>query len=268
MQQKTYYFKKYFSNSEYSEYSDFSESLVNINILPIQSINHTFLDTISQNYSSLFIPKNSLDDLDKLLTSFNLMNYKEDFLSLITIIQSTFLLYNEEYEGALHEDFIKEKKEFENLIKVLEIYLFGSKKELYPISFKFFSKKTQIIKNFFLIDDIYKAILKYYNLDKENFQVRTQEILSEYNNNFNFKKGGDFIKSESIKILFNFLKEKVINISDNKALKFCGILLHICQIPSNNNKNDIMIGDIKDTLVVIDHENLRHYINDRTKFFT
>jgi hypothetical protein len=262
MQQKTYYFKKYSSDSTYF---DFSENLVHINILPIQSINLTFSDNISQNYSSLFIPQNSLNDLDRLLNYFNLINYREDFLSLITIIQSTFILYSEKFEGELHEDFLKEKKEFKNLINVLEIYLYGSRTELYSVSFKFFSKNTQTVKNFFLIEEIYKAILKYYNLDKENFQVRKQEILSE-DNNFNFKKGGDFIKSESTKTLFTFLKETVINITDNNALKFCGILLHICQIPSNKNRNDIMIGGIKDTLFVIDHQNLRHYIDNRPNF--
>ena len=119
--------------------------------------------------------------------------------------------------------------------------------------------------NAFFINN-YSLILFGEDSNKENFQVGTQEILSKHNN-FNFKKGGDFIKSESVKTLFNFLKEKDINISENNALKFCGILLHICQIPSNNNKNDIMVGDIKDTLVIIDHENLRHYINNRPKFF-
>jgi hypothetical protein len=243
--------------------------LVNKTILSLQNVKFTIFNEPTESFSSLTIPKTSLDDLIALLNNFKLNKFEDDFLTLIAIIQHNFILYDEKFEGNLYEDFLKDKEAFKSLMNVLEIYLFDEKKELNSISFKFITKKTITLKNFFIVDDIYKVFLKNYGLNKKNFQSRKQELLTDYySTNFNFKKGGDYVISQSIKALFNFLQEKNIDITDNDTLRFCGVFLHICQIPSNKKNDDVMVGDIENIIKTIDPKNLRHYINDRPIFFT
>ncbi len=69
-----------------------------------------------------------------------------------------------------------------------------------------------------------------------------------------------------VQALFDFLKAHTDSISDNKALKFCGVFLHICQIPSNRKSNDIAIEKIEDALFLIDHQNLMHLKNGRLSY--
>lgn len=265
MAENVYELKKYVGSSNYINFAE------NLNTEKITTLQHLKLlmsdsEEIKINAEFIRLPENSILNLKELLTYFGLAKFKNEFLSFISIAQSTYLLYNEKVEGKEIQDFLSEKKDLEILFDALESYLFQSRKELHSISFKFQTKPTISIKNFLVIDDIYKSLLQYYSLTKDNFQEKKFNLINEFTNPFNYKKGGQFVVMNLIKCLFQFIKQEINDISDNKALKFCGVYLHICQIPSNRKSDSIAIEGIENSLHLIDHQNLMHLKNGRLNF--
>lgn len=260
---KTFKLKKYTKDSTYTE---FESELISIEILPLKEITFILFDeSFNTSKSIIQLPKTSLNHLEKLLQEFNLESYINEFLTLVALTQKNYLLYNDELDSDLHKDFIDEKKD---LIKLLDVinHSFSNKKDLHSISFKYNSNQSKTIKNFFVLDEIHEALAKYYDINKSNFSKKKGE-LTKLTNQFNYKKGKDYIKSKVVISILTFLEKKHPGISENQSLKFCGIFLHICQIPSNNNHPIIEIGNIKDSLELIDHQNIRHYKNQRFNFF-
>lgn len=252
-----------------SNYIDFTEDLITKNIIELKHIKFELPEintTITVGSKQLKLPDKSYQNLKNLLEYFYLKAFEEEFLSFVSISQSTYLTYNKKFEGELEECFLKERKGLEKLLKVLELYLFGSKKKLHSISFKFKREPTQTINNLFVLDDIFNVILSSYKLTEDNFCARKKDILNN-TNIFNFKKGGQYIIMKITQNLFTFLKKYANGISDNEALRFCGVLLHICQIPSNKKSDDITVENIEDSLKLIDHQNLMHLKNGRLKHF-
>lgn len=262
MGDKTYKLKKYVDKSSYV---DFSCVLINKEINDLKHIEFNLFEESNQfkseskvQYDFLTLPKKSYEDLLSLLDYFELKSFETEFLSFISITQSTYLLYDNDPETKLYHDFLNLKKDLKKLIEVLELYLFRDKDEHYSISFKQNTGSATTFKNAFLLNHIYESIVQYFEINKDNFQTRKEEILSEHAATFNYKKGGKFVIIKSVKALYDFLKTQKENTSDNELLRFCGVFLHICQIPSNSNSEDLSIGEIEDSIKLIDHQNLRH----------
>lgn len=259
---KTFKLKKYTKDSTYTE---FESELISIEILPLKEITLILFDeSINTSKSIIQLPKTSLNHLEKLLQEFNLESYINEFLTLVALTQKNYLLYNDDLDSDLHKDFIDEKKD---LIKLLDVinHSFSNKKDLHSISFKYKSNQSKTIKNFFILDEIYKALAKYYNVSESNFTKKKNELI-KLTNQFNYKKGKDYIKSKVVISIFSFFENNYPDISENQSLKFCGVFLHICQIPSNNSDPVIEIRNIKHSLELIDHQNIRHYKNQRFNF--
>ncbi|MBE7633151.1 hypothetical protein F7642_02250 [Tenacibaculum finnmarkense genomovar ulcerans] len=260
---KTFKLKKYTKDSIYTE---FESELISIEIFPIKEITFILFDEVINTSKSIIqLPKTSLNHLEKLLQEFNLESFTNEFLTLTALTQKNYLLYNDKLDNNLHTDFIDEKKD---LIKLLDVinHSFSNKKDLHSISFKYNSNQSKTIKNFFVLDEIHEALAKYYDVNKSNFSKKKDELL-KLTNQFNYKKGKDYIKSKVVISIFAFLEKNYPNISENQSLKFCGVFLHICQIPSNNNDPIIETINIKNSLELIDHQNIRHYKNQRFTFF-
>ncbi|QCD61119.1 hypothetical protein [Tenacibaculum maritimum] len=259
----TFKLKKY---TEDYVYTEFESELISREIFPLKEITFILFDeSINTSKSIIQLPKTSLNHLEKLLQEFNLESYINEFLTLVALTQKNYLLYNDDLDSDLHKDFIDEKKD---LIKLLDVinHSFSNKKDLHSISFKYNSNQSKTIKNFFVLDEIHEALAKYYDINKSNFTKKKDE-LTKLTNQFNYKKGKDYIKSKVVISIFSFFENNYPNISENQSLKFCGVFLHICQIPSNNSDPVIGIRNIKHSLELIDHQNIRHYKNQRFTFF-
>jgi len=265
MNQDVYKLKKY---QEESAYVNFEVESITKQTTRLQYISFQLCEgEATSTVKRLNLPKYVYKNLLALLSHFELETYEIEFLSFISISQEYYLFYKnkKEISDEMTAFFIHEKRDLNTLLDALERYLFDDSKDLYSISFKFLNKPSKIIKNFFVLDDIYKSIVSELCLNRENFQVRKKELLSE-TNDFNFKKGEQYIIMKIVQALFDFLKAHTDSISDNKALKFCGVFLHICQIPSNRKSNDIAIEKIEDALFLIDHQNLMHLKNGRLSY--
>lgn len=267
---KVYKLKK---RSEETHYIDFNNQLQEIIITPLNNLDFKlFGETENLSGEILFkLPLNTYKTFKSLLSYFELDVFENEFLTLMVLGQKNYLTYqNQDFNDIdLYNDFLNERK---SLLKLIELLQFSksNKESLKSISFKFSNdKKSEVIKNFFIVDDIYSALLSYYGLTNNNFENRKKELLSDLDR-LKHNKGKDYIKSEIVNTIFNFIKSKKENYSDNRVLKFCGVFLHICQIPSNNKKNsqfDFDIENIEDAIELIDVQNMRHYKISRFSFF-
>lgn len=262
MSSNIYKLKKY---NENSNYTDFSCDLISKKIEDLKHIDfnlfeesNNFKSDSKTQYDFLELPEKSYQDLNSLLDYFELKSFETEFLSFISITQNKYLLYEDQPNDKLYQNFLDLKKDLKGLIDILEKYLLSKKPDHHSISFKFHTEKTNTINNLFLLDDIYRSIAQSYKINKDNFHIRKEEILLELATTFNYKKGGKFVIIKVVQALFDFLKTQKETKSDNELLRFCGVFLHICQIPSNSNTEDINIGEIEDSLKLIDHQNLRH----------
>lgn len=266
MSDRVYLLKKFCENSHYV---DFEETLLKketsglkyISLILFEESGPNALDT-----DYIKLPNETYSNLIELLNYFDLQSYENEFLSLIPIVQNSYLTYSGKPPSGLENDFLKEKKGLEKLLDALEIYLFKDKNKLHSISFKFNTEKPITIKNFFVIDDIYKSIIESFDINEDNFISRKEDLLSNKVNSFNFLKGRQYVVMKTVQAIFSFLKDNATNITSNEALRFSGVFLHICQIPSNKKSNDILVGVIEDTLKTIDHQNLMHLKNGRLKY--
>ena len=261
MNGNVYILKKYIDKQNYSE---FTEDLVEQNIEPLQNI--TFLEHNNSSFRKIKLPNTSLQALDFILNKFELSKFKEEFLSLISLTQNLYLTYLEIYSDELINDFKDEKKELQNFLNIIEEYLNNGKKSIHSISFKFNTENFNPIKNKFLLEDLFKSLLINFDINRDNFLQRKQELLLQ-SETIKHKKGGEFVKSELVKSLAVFLKSNVSNISEITALRFCDYFLHICQIQSNNNDEEIVLENYEDDFNGIDYQNLKHFLTNRANFY-
>lgn len=272
MTENIYQLKKFIQSP--NVYGEFDDNLIvkRLNLLQDTILKgNKFYKPNSHNFSILRLPESSYQNLQELLNKFELQVFERDFLYYIALTQNSFLLYKYDVnqnvsDRELLDHFIYEKKDLNKLMNILELFVLGDKGKLKSISFKFSKNKTQTINNFFVIYDIYESIIESFGLNENNFDRYKKKIL-EKANNFDFKKGDKYVKMIVIQNLCEFLKYHKSDIKGNQALRFCGLFLHICQIPSNNEDAiDISIDNINDSLNSIDVNNLRHYKNGRISF--
>lgn len=240
----------------------------------------TYLDksfTLDSNseLTQLKLPESSYDDLVRLLEKFELSEFEKEFLSLVLVTQKSYL----ERPGIdntpnLLDDFLNQKKDYEKLYEVLGEYISsinnGEKNKIQQITIGY-NNKNYTLRNLFVINSLMNTIIESQGfeqstLSSEGFNELVEKKTSELER-FNHLKGRRFITSCVVYILDKFL-EKHTKISDNMRLKFCGVFLHICQIPSNKKYPDILVDkDIENSLQTIAHTNIRHYKSFRTNFY-
>ncbi len=251
----TYTLKKYDTYKKYVEFVNEELILKDIRKGIFSLI--LFKKEIDFQFNSIRLPQSIYNRLLELLSLFELSNFIEDFLFLMAQLQYKYILHTDLGNSSMESDFINEKKDLEKLLNTLEKYLHGDKKELHSILFKFNTEKTISISNFFTVDDIFQALVCHFSLTKDNICHRKKEILSDCND-FNFNKADRYIIREAVISLIQFFSDKKNEtFSDNKILKFCGVFLHLSQIPINK-EDDISVGEIKDALDLIPYENLRN----------
>lgn len=262
---RTYIFKLFTNNV----YTPCEKDTVVIPYHPSKLLsNLTSLHSFGYSYGK--IPNETLSLLTDLLeyNDFKLSDYKDDFISLIMFVQEMYIEHKEIYDDDILLDFKEENKEYENLLNIIEEYLF-SKNKVDSIRFKFVRQNNSLknIKNPNVADAIFKSICRDLGLDRNNFfEVKETLLKSEYH--IKHGKGGEYIKQMVIISLADSLKEITSNkTSFSEILKFCGCFLLLCQIPVDNKESQIDLTDISQNFSSIEYQNLQHYYNKRSNFF-
>lgn len=264
MGNRTYTLKKFTSDSDYT---DFGMELISIEIKPSKDlVLYLYNDNIESNdFSYLKLPQESYSNLKTLLSHFQLLEYIEDFLSFIPVVQRAYLSYNEDYNNKTMSDYMALNRDYEALFSAFEKYLFGDKDDMFAISFKYGNAKPNSIKNFFIQDELYKALIDAYGFSKENFYTHKLELVPD-KTSFNYFKGKEYVKMRTVQAIFNFINTKNLSVSSNDTLRACGVFLKICQIPPKEGDDNFEILDINDALQIIDKDYLNHYKNNRLKY--
>ncbi|WP_321826266.1 hypothetical protein [Maribacter dokdonensis] len=266
MEKLDYTIKKYVGNSDYVDFDISLEDIsLSINLNPSQL---HFLEPEMNgnliNFEKVSLPTSSYNNLKSLLNHFNLSEQLELFVLLLANTQHYYLLYSEKVSDSMMEDFMEEKKEMVKFLSVLEKSLFYGGSQTHSISFKF-KEETITIKNNFIQSDIYRVLLNQFDISKENFRERKEELLNS-SSRFRFEKGGEYVKSVVVQYISNLFRIYASTIGQNQLLRFSGVFLHIAEIPSNNNLDEVVVGDIDNALRLIDYTNMRHYLKPRTSF--
>ena len=264
MSGKYYKLKKFSSDS----YIPFPEKGINFKTASLDWFGDNLIDdikTFTNTYSHVSVPQKIYSMLQKLLIKYSLINYKLEFLTLICATQRSYLMFLKHYEDkedGLEIDFQNKKKDLKELINVLEGYLFANdRNNLHSISFKFNKEEPTVpINNFFVMEDIYSSICEGFNITKDNFHKRKDELLSEVNK-FDYNRGADYIKYNMSVLLFKLVGDNCKTQSD--AIMFVILFLHLSQIKANKNNLSSQIefseGDIWET-ESDDIKNMRLYI--------
>lgn len=215
------------------------------------------------NFEYFNLPSKIKNLFDDLIIEYKLLDLSEDLIKIVAITQNLYISNSQNIEkiDTLSDNFINLEKDLSKLFDSIEKYLF-SKSKTYLKSIRFNTNKDGFtIDNFFIVSDIYEAIIDYYNFTEENFHTRKQEILNSHNT-FQLKNNGKSTKTNIVRVLHDFLSERDFNQSD--SLRFIGTFLHLAQIQSNDDAFDIEIyDDIETNLKGIDIKDLRHYLKSR-----
>lgn len=266
MEKLNYTLKKYVGNSEYVDFDitlqDISLS-INLNTSQLHFLEPEMNGSLIK-FEKVSLPSSSYNNLKSLLNHFSLSEQLDLFVLLLANTQHYYLLYNEKVSDPMMEDFMKEKEEMKKFLSVLEKNLFHGNSQSHSISFKF-KEETVTIKNNFIQSDIYRVLLNQFDISKENFKER-KEVLLDNSSRFRFGKGGEYVKSKVVQYMSNLFRIHAPTIGQNQFLRFCGVFLHTAEIPSNNNLDEVLVGDIEDALKMIEYANMRHYLKPRTSF--
>ncbi|MDM1448157.1 hypothetical protein HX057_15550 [Myroides odoratimimus] len=218
------------------------------------------VSTFCKDYSSVNIPTQNLSLLSKLMEYYKLPYTKDDLILIGCALQYQYYMQlriqEEEKDDVLTREFFEDKKQYENLLNILGLYLMkDSNKDLHSILFKYNRTDTTKIDNFFVLTDIYDAICKGYGLTRENFEVRKSEILSQTSQT-SFSKRFTTLNKNWIKLLNTELTKLITDSSS--SLRCLGVFLHIFHVPTNNKQPIELYDEFSDIVSSIDIKNLRH----------
>lgn len=209
---------------------------------------------------------NLLDDF------FNVYNITSNNLSkskLVTLISGAQLLFCSNQEVILDDltnDFFNEKKERRLVLDLLERFQFSDRNFINEVNFKNHDE-TSKVRNFFVIADIYRALLQYWNLDIENqegFRSQKENLLKELNQ-INPKKLNTYCKHIIAKSFYNTID--CLDISDNEKLKITGVFFICAQIPLSVNSNFEISPVFKENFSEIsDYQHIRLILNRNQSF--
>ncbi|MEM5540701.1 hypothetical protein WNY60_13405 [Olleya sp. AS48] len=218
-------------------------------------------------FSMLNIFKFNDGILKAFLDSKGLVDKLDDFRILGCAMQEKFSNSFNELLGQSGEDFSNHRRDYESLLDFLEVYLKSKDRSDYKgILFKNKSGDNLSLQNFFIVDDVYNAIMDNLGVNEMNFAKRKLEIL-EKTNPYNLKKNSERFKSEIINLLFNYFKD--FTISGDESLRCTGAFLHIFSIPTKQNIEYVQLyTNIRVLLDFIDIKYLRHYISRPKNYHT
>ena len=227
------------------EYLHFPEDLQELEILP--------------EYSRFEIP----DVICELVNDFCQTYPEVEFTKLLCLIAASQRLYlnyyNTDFKDPMFQELEKEKKEFLELFALLKKFQFGDRNFLQRLHFKN-EKHSLMLKSFWTVSDVYKAMIAYYDLDvvtAEAFDDRTAEVLQE-KNKLKIKSAMSHVKMIIIQAFCKFLENLEIN--DSQLFSFIGVFLNCAQIPMTRKKfllSPVFEHNVSET----SNQTIRNYIS-------
>ncbi|UGU14258.1 hypothetical protein LS482_11090 [Sinomicrobium kalidii] len=242
-----------------------NDSSINLHTIPHEvnsgTIIYPLCKTFLKTYKTFQIPTHIEEKLDELLERFNTPHLKSPLLIFGCALQESYSDNFDIPKDDLLKDFDVESKDFKTLLGILRNYLFAeNRKHLPDVSFKTFTEGTTTIKNFFVKHDIYDALCHSFNLKKENFEERSQELLA-MTNQIMVDKYPEKVKVDFIQALFNYIGTET-ELTKSDILKLIGVFFTLFQVKVSNSKDtEFYIHNyLEDNIKSVDLKNLNHYI--------
>jgi hypothetical protein len=215
-------------------------------------------------YNSVSIPDRYLELLTELLNKHELIQFKEEFVSIIGFINYTVNLHTPEIiesekQNDLILEFQNEKEEWIMLLDFIEKFLNQhNKKDI--LQLKIINVDTSLkLKNFFVIKDAIESLCIGLGINEENYEKRRIEILNDLNG-LNFKNLSKFISRKSLSLMFEFLQKNSLTVVD--ALRFAGLIFRLSNVMIEKENTEIELFPHLDTnLDDINYNNLRNQLS-------
>lgn len=267
LQFMTYQWRKFKGGNQKYELSIERTNLVSyhVNEVSLDSNFDTLFSSFCNSFENLTIPNLNDNALNAFVTHIGKEDKRDSFRVLGCALQKQFSDDYNEIWGESGYDFSNHKKDFNSLLDFLEKYLNSKDKSGYSgILFKN-KVANESLKNSFVVDEVYSAICQGFNLTKDNFEVRKEEIIKR-TNSFDLEKNAERFKWDFIKRLYKYFNGFIS--SENESIKLIGVFLHIFSVPYKLRPEPIEIStDINNLVEIVDYQYIRNNIlRDRTFF--
>ena len=268
MQRSTYHFRR-FETDGFVDYGGENVEVPARNFLILGEGLTEKIAAFPQEYSILKMPVSIVSFVDKVLDKYNLGMMREEFLTSLCAVQYAFTFYKEwNTDDQTHKDLEKERVEWTVLLNLIEKYLFTEdKKPFRSIKFDFDKQEkstsgnlipaTESVKfrNSFVVQDIFQALCTRFNLNKNNYHVRREELLAE-TNSFLFSKGDLLIRKNMAETWRTYLWPNIIS-GKNETNRFIGLFLNLSQVNYKRSVAEIDLNiqeDVDFNLKLVDHQ--------------
>ncbi|WP_458628263.1 hypothetical protein [Winogradskyella sp. PC D3.3] len=256
-----------------NKYVDLVEELTQINVYNISSdikfdeTFHSLCLLFSKEYSTFKIPLVVEKKLGELFLRFNIEKFKPQMRIIGCALQDSYSNNFGIVKDDLLNDFDTNFKDFKELLEVLKEYLYSENLKRMPdVSFKTMTNGTTNIKNFFVKLDIYEALCSGFDLTKENYEARSQELLNK-TNKIILHKYAEKVKVDFIQGIHKYLVSNNL-LDTSNSLKFIGVFFKYFQVKINNSKVEFELYDtLEDNIKSLDLKNLNHYLTRPRKLF-
>jgi len=252
----TYHWKELSLSKEYIEATSAIYSEIEVKDCDLSSIlpffasaflNRDFLEQ----YQSFTISISAKNLIDTLLENYKIRNVNSSFYLLSMIIQKEYINYYELHPNMakpLHKDFQNERKDLEALLDILYIKLSQGSDAVKSVSIK--TKKAITINNFFVVNDVLDALIKYYRLNLKNFEKRKQKLIED-TNSIKLELLDEYQKWLIIKGLHDYISKNKTMFGSilNEHIRFVGSFIQISQIPVNKSHFEVSITNGIDSIM-------------------
>lgn len=211
-------------------YERFPDTVIEFRSVKLSPEDHN-LELLPQ-FESILIPGiivNLVEDFLNLYPVDSTTISKEKLLTIICGAQNFFISWLEPISEDLTEDFFNEKKERKVMLDLLEEFQFKNRNTFKEVVFKK-SNGNFRFKNFFLVADIYRALIEYWDLNvdsEEVFKERKESLLNEPNQ-IKLKKRETFAKHTIAKGFYNVVKD--LKIPEKEKFEIVGVFFNCAQI--------------------------------------
>ncbi len=210
-------------------FREFDQEYIDVDAVHLDLPEDLLEITFSSEIVGIKVPLTIKRLVDDFCTSYPQAKRSEVF-TLIASSQNLYKNYSEiDLQDPLVSQFGYLRKDLSYFLDQVKEYQFGDRNFLNDLRFRF---KKKNISNSFLFEDIFIAILKFYELDVDSdseFEERRKIILDERTNELNYTKAGAKAKIIAAKA-FDFILRDV-KVTNNQKYTFIGVFFNCAQIP-------------------------------------
>lgn len=241
-----------------NSYQNFEEEYVEVDAVPLKLPDNFSEVSLPNNVKSVVVPGTVKKLVDDFCQSYSKINNLR-LISLIAGAQNLYRTYSEiNSPESLVNQYENLKKDLSYLLSLMKEYQFGDRNFTSDVRLK---HKKHTINNFFLIDDMFKALLDYYELDvdsPQDFEMRTEELLGG-TNQLKYSKALAYSKI-IVAEAFNYILRD-LNINNHTRHIYIGVFFNCAQIPLERTNNQLLSPLFKDNLNETSPKNIWNLLN-------